>query len=54
MSDLSISVCEVCNRLEYECSCSDGICADCGCELSQEEIDSGRDTCFDCYCDQQD
>ena len=24
-------------------------CVDCGCELSQEALDAGRDMCFECY-----
>jgi hypothetical protein len=28
----------------------DTICCDCGSELSEEELDAGREMCFDCYC----
>jgi hypothetical protein len=28
-------------------------CTDCGCELSKESVDVGRDTCFACYCEGQ-
>jgi hypothetical protein len=27
----------------------DLLCADCGCELSKEELEAGREMCFDCY-----
>lgn len=29
-------------------------CTDCGCKLSPEAIEAGRDVCFDCYCYLQD
>ena len=34
---------------DMRASCADGRCVDCGCELSQEALDAGRDMCFECY-----
>ena len=34
---------------DVEESADETICADCGEKLSQEEIDAGRELCFECY-----
>jgi hypothetical protein len=54
MSDASLPHCERCGIVEYACECERNVCVDCGCELSDEEIATGRHTCFDCYSRQQD
>ena len=53
MSDLSMPHCEKCNEPEYACTCHEGECLSCGCKLDAEEIECGRDECFDCYCARQ-
>jgi hypothetical protein len=54
MSDLSMPRCERCGQPEYACSCTDARCADCGDELTPEELAIGREVCFSCYCVAQD
>ena len=54
MSDASIGYCEQCKHVLYDCVCNEGVCCDCGCDLSREEIACGRDMCFECYCWHQD
>lgn len=36
------------------CTCDAGKCCTCGCKLAKEEIEAGRDQCFDCFCIDQD
>jgi hypothetical protein len=45
---------EECGHVEYACICQEGKCFSCGCTLDREEIDAGREQCFDCYCIDQD
>jgi hypothetical protein len=45
---------EECGHVEYACICLEGKCFSCGCKLDKEEIEAGREQCFDCYCIDQD
>ena len=45
---------EECGHVEYACICQEGKCFSCGCKLDKEEIEAGREQCFDCYCIDQD
>jgi hypothetical protein len=45
---------EECGHVEYPCICQEGKCFSCGCKLDKEEIEAGREQCFDCYCIDQD
>jgi hypothetical protein len=54
MSDLSVPLCALCERLQYECVFSAGKCCGCGEELEEEAIEAGREQCFECYCEAQD
>jgi hypothetical protein len=53
MSDASFPHCEKCQPPEYACTCADGCCVDCGCELDQVALEAGRDMCFECYVEHQ-
>ena len=46
-------LCEECGQPEFACECLEGRCDTCGCELDDEEITAGPDTCFECYCEHQ-
>jgi hypothetical protein len=50
MSEASLPHCAKCGRVEYDCICDEAVCCTCGRKLADEEIDAGRDQCFDCYC----
>jgi hypothetical protein len=54
MSEASLPHCPDCGLVEYACTCDDGKCCTCGCKLCKEEIEAGREQCFDCYCIDQD
>jgi hypothetical protein len=53
MSDASIPHCLKCNEPQYACTCDEGLCIDCGCELNAEAKACGRDMCFACYCEHE-
>lgn len=35
-------------------NCPHTTCVSCGCPLTTEEVQAGRDECFACYCHDQD
>ena len=45
---------EECGHVEYACIARKENALDCGCKLDKEEIEAGRERCFDCYCIDQD
>jgi hypothetical protein len=61
MSDAGLPRCEKCEQPEYDCQCGPRVeepgdqltrCAECGCELDEEALETGKETCFECdYCD---
>jgi hypothetical protein len=46
--------CPDCGQADYDCRCNEGKCSTCGDELLPEELEAGRDQCFDCYLAEQD
>jgi hypothetical protein len=41
-------------QTEREAPKQEGYCASCGKKLDRDRKRSGRDICFECYCDEQD